>query len=222
MAGEFTGYYTYEDFGTNRRLKGMYGTQDTADAAALVDDTVTAYSGSTMFPNGIAIGWIYDTTDDEWRRTALADLSDVDRTKAAANAAMDVLEGILGIIARYNHVWPDATVTNAREGIYWQQVNMARVCLNSTRTHANRQKVCDETASLPSNLNGDPRQYIDGMGGGMTLPTKDWCWVDVEADPPAQDAISGSGDNFVSATNVETAPTSDKLIGRGWIDDIPA
>ena len=54
MAGEFTGYYTYDAAGSNRRLKGMYGTQDAADTAGGLDSSVTANQGSTEFPNGIA------------------------------------------------------------------------------------------------------------------------------------------------------------------------
>ena len=223
MAGEFTGYYTYEDSGSDRRLKGMYGTQDAADDAALVDDAVTAFQGSTMFPNGIAIGWIYDTTDDEWRQQAVADLSDVDRTRASAGSAMDVLEGGLGIIARYHHLWPVANTVNAREGIHWQMVNMARVCLNSTRTHADRIKFCDEAASWPSGVNGDPLQYVDAMDTGVTLPTADWSWV--KHDDLSRLPISGGTDNanlgFASAANVEDAPITAKLIGRAWINDIP-
>ena len=42
-----------------------------------------------------------------------------------------------------------------------------------------------------------------------------------EADPYTRHAVSGSADSFQSATNVENAPSSAKLIGREWISDIP-
>ena len=67
MAGEVTGYYIYEDHGVNRRLKGTYGSQAQADAAAILDGAATAFQGSSEFPNDIAIGWIYDTVKSEWR-----------------------------------------------------------------------------------------------------------------------------------------------------------
>ena len=76
MAGEFTGYYTYDAAGSNRRLKGIYGTQDAADTADDLDSSVTANQGSTEFPNGIAIGWLWDVANSEWRQEAIVtDLS---------------------------------------------------------------------------------------------------------------------------------------------------
>ena len=57
MAGEFTGYYVYELAGANHRLKGIFGTQADADAEAVCKTlSVTAYQGSTEFPNGHSPG----------------------------------------------------------------------------------------------------------------------------------------------------------------------
>ena len=68
-----------------------------------------------------------------------------------------------------------------------------------------------------------PIEYVDGMGQvTVSLPTKDWSWVDVEMDPvERQYDIMGAGKGSTAATNVEDAPTSLKRIGRAWIDDIP-
>ena len=33
--------------------------------------------------------------------------------------------------------------------------------------------------------------------------------------------VGDAGEGFNAATNVENAPTSAKLIGRGWLNDIP-
>ena len=169
MAGEFTGYYTYEDSGINRRLKGIYGTQAAADDVALLDSAVSAYSGSTEFPNGIAIGWIYDTGTSAWRASDTVDLSDVDQVKFAAHHMMDVFDGALVFIDANRFVWEQLFILNAMDGIYHMIVNTARVCLNSTRTVAYRQKFCEEAASWPSGLGGDVRRYIDAVG--TNVPT---------------------------------------------------
>ena len=120
-------------------------------------------------------------------------------------------------------IWTDDAVTKAIEGIHWQIVNSARVVLNATRTAARRQKFCEESASWPDGVNGNVREYVDAFGANdaIALPTKDWSWVDPETDPYERENVMGSDDEFGAATNVENAPSSDKLIGRAWIDDIP-
>ena len=223
MAGEFTGYYTYEAAGSNRRLKGMYGTQDAADTAGGLDSSVTANLGSTEFPNGIRIGWLWDTTNSEWRQEATADLSDVDQLKAAAHAMMDVFDDALGYIERNRLIWTADLVEKAIEGIHWQAINTARICLNGTRLASDRQKICEESASWPADTNGDVRQYVDAFAAdSIGLPTKDWFWIDLTMDSPVRVAVGDASVHFSSTMNVEDAPTSDKLIGRVWIDDIPA
>ena len=119
-------------------------------------------------------------------------------------------------------MWSVIAVSNAREGIYWMQVNAARIALG-TRTAARRSKFMEEAASWPMGVNGDVRQYVDAMGGdnSVTLPTKDWSWVKPEDDPYTRVDVSNSGAQFGVATNVANAPSSEKLIGRDWINDIP-
>ena len=127
------------------------------------------------------------------------------------------------LIANNPTAWADDVRTKAVEGIYWQIVNSARVTLNATRTHARRQKFCEESASWPDGTNGDPRQYVDAFAANdqLTLPTKDFCWVNPEDDPFTRHTVDMSGIGFGMATNVENAPGSEKLIGRDWINDIP-
>ena len=92
MAGEFTGYYVYELAGANHRLKGIFGTQADADAEAVADTSVTAYQGTTEFPNGVTLGaYLYDTNKSEWRVEGVADLSDLGQKKAAAQDLHDSL-----------------------------------------------------------------------------------------------------------------------------------
>ena len=64
MAGEFSGYYTYELDNSNHRLKGIHGTQAEADTEAATDTDLLAFQGTSLFPNDILIGWFYDTTDE--------------------------------------------------------------------------------------------------------------------------------------------------------------
>ena len=136
---------------------------------------------------------------------------------------MDVFDAALDYIQDNRFAWTDDARTKAVEGIHWQIVNSARVALNATRTHARRQKFCEESASWPDATNGNAREYVDAMGetSGPALPTKDWCWVNPEVDPFTRYSTSGAGQGFMEATNVENAPTSAKLIGRDWINDIP-
>ena len=119
--------------------------------------------------------------------------------------------------------WPDSSRAIAVEGIHWQIVNSARVALNSTRTAARRQKFCEESASWPMDTNGNVREYVDAIvaNNSATTPTKDWSWVNPEMDPYTRVAVDTAINQFQSATNVENAPSSEKLIGRTWIGDIP-
>ena len=70
----------------------------------------------------------------------------------------------LSFIRGHQHVWTQDAITRSIDGMYWMSVNAARVALNSTRTHANRQKFLEEAASWPTGVNGDPRQYVDAVG----------------------------------------------------------
>ena len=149
--------------------------------------------------------------------------TDAGMVKDAAHNMMDVFEEGLAYIQDNRAIWTDDAVTKAIEGIHWQIVNSARVALNATRTAARRQKFCEESASWPDGVNGNVREYVDAFGANtsVALPTKDWSWVDPETDPYEREDVVEADDEFGAATNVENAPSSDKLIGRAWIDDIP-
>ena len=148
--------------------------------------------------------------------------TDIGGVQAACKTMLDVFETALNFIYENQLAWQQAAIKRAETGIHYQLVNAARVALNSTRTHARRQKFCEESASWPTGVSGDVVQYVDAMGGdAITTPTKDWSWVDPQADPFTRAPVSDSGDGFASATNVETAPGSAKLIGREWIRNIP-
>ena len=131
---------------------------------------------------------------------------------------LDVFEIALAYIFDNQLAWQQAAIRRAETGIHWQLVNAARVALNGTRTHARRQKFCEESASWPTGLSGDVVQYVDAMAEAAN-PTKDWSWVlpatNVRAD------VADAAQGFNNAVNIENAPGSDKLIGRGWIGDIP-
>ena len=142
--------------------------------------------------------------------------------KDAAHDMMDVFDGALDLIAANPAVWTLDQREKAIEGIHWQTINTARIALNATRAAADRQKICEESASWPTGLSGEARQYVDVMEDVSSLPTKDWFWIDLSMDPPVRVAAGLAAQHFSSATDVEDAPTSDKLIGRAWIDDIPA
>ena len=146
--------------------------------------------------------------------------TDIGGVQAACKTMLDVFETALDFIADNQLAWQHAAVRSAETGIHWQIVNAARVALNGTRTHATRQKFCEESASWPTGLSGDVTQYVDAMSAdGVNIPTKDWSWVlpatDVRVD------VADAAQGFNNAVNVEAAPGSHKLIYRGWIADIP-
>ena len=88
---------------------------------------------------------------------------------------LDTFEAALDYIYDNQLAWTGAARAKAETGIHWQIVNSARVALNATRTHARRQKFCEESASWPTGLSGEVRQYVDAMGAtGVTSPTKDF------------------------------------------------
>ena len=222
MAGEFNGFYIFEIVGLNRRLKGLYGTQANANAAAQGDTDLTANVGSVAFPNEIAIGWIWDVGNSEWRQEGNAELTLVDRLRTAASDMLDVFETGIEYIIKNRAAWPQHQVEWAITGIHWQTVNAARIALNSTRTIAYRQKFCEEAASWPSGVNGHIRQYVDSFDADSitTAPGSDFSWVTTD-DPSVREPTSEAYGSFTTTTNVEDAPSSAKLIGRGWTTDIP-
>ena len=87
--------------------------------------------------------------------------SDSGMVKDAANDMMDVFDAAIAFIRENRAVWRPAAVAKAVTGIHWQIVNSARLALNSTRTHARRQKFLEESASWPAETNGNVVDYVD-------------------------------------------------------------
>ena len=219
MAGEPSLFYTYKLIGTEHNSDSWYATQALADAGAVDGGAgISANQGAVDVPTGWVTGWIRNPGDGKWRLPAVTDLSDTEQVKAAAHAMMDVFDLALLFIRANRLAWQASKIEKAEEGVHWMEVQMARVGLNDTRTAANRIKCMGEAASWPTGVNGSVREYVDANGGtAIALPTKDWCWVTIEADPPGRTGVSDSmaGQGFSeSATNVEDAPSSAKLIGR--------
>ena len=151
---------------------------------------------------------------------AIDPTTDIGSVQPACDDMLDTFEGALNFIADNQLAWQHAAVRSAETAIHWQLVNAARVALNSTRTHARRAKFCDEAASWPTGLSGDVVLFVDAMGAtGVNLPTKDWSWVNPTTD--ARNDVADAAQGFNAATNVETAPGSDRLVHRAWIRDIP-
>ena len=137
----------------------------------------------------------------------------------AARNALDVLDSGVSLILDNASTWPFKSVVSALTAIHYQKVNMARICLNATRTEANRQKFCEEVGSWPADSNGDVATFVDGVAA---IDASDkYSFVDPTGDPPARvDAAAGVG-KFDSPANVEAAPSTAKLISRSWLGDIP-
>ena len=106
-------FYIYEDLGSNRRLKGMYVTQDKADTEAAVDTSLTANQGAVDIPDNVSVGWIWDTTKSEWRETDFGDLSELGQKKSAAQAHHNQLLAWAEGVAAVAHEKPQIDVQRA-------------------------------------------------------------------------------------------------------------
>ena len=175
-----------------------------------------------ILPLGTWDGTVYTAPSGGGIVVPIDPTTDQGSVQEAAHDMMDVFDVALEFILENRLAWPDTHIEKTTEAIYWMQVNAARVALNATRTAANRVKFLEEAASWPVGLNGAVEQLADYLNDGISLPTKDWSWVDPEADPPSRITLSMTWEiGFMSATNVETQPTSADLIGRGWIANVP-
>ena len=148
--------------------------------------------------------------------------TDVGSVQVAAGVVEAFFDQMLQFIDDNGNAWTDDQKTKAREGIYWQRIQMTRYCLSATHTAARRLKFCEECISLPDGVNGDTTTYVDAFGvDSIALPTKDWSWVNPEVDPFTRHSVGNAYNGFENATNVEDAPSSADLIGN-WKDSIPS
>ena len=197
-------------------------TGETAVDASVIEAayTGTIYQGGTW----VVTGGVGVYTPPTGIVTPIDSTTDIGGVQTSCLNMLDVFDGALEYIHVNRFAWTADIRAKAIEGIHWQIINSARIALNDTRTHARRQKFCEESASWPMGVNGNVREYVDAFAAdptGITLPTKDWSWVDPEADPFTRRPVSTAGIGFNSATNIENAPTTDNLIGRAWIALIP-
>ena len=191
----------------------------TAVAVSVIEAvyTGTIYQGGTW----IVTGGVGVYTPPVGIVEPIDSTTDIGGVQASCNAMLDVFEQALDYIHGNRFAWPEDARAKAETGISWQIVNSARVALNATRTHARRQKFCEESASWPDGTNGNVREYLDAVAANGSTPTKDWSWVMPETDPYTRTNTVDAAQGFNNATNVENAPGTDKLIGRGWLADIP-
>ena len=199
---------------------------DAAFATFVLESVIRAADppGATgeILPLGTWIAGVYTAPSGGGIVEHIDPTSAIGGVQTACSNMLDVFDAAREYIRRNWFAWTDDLRTKAIEGIGWQITNTARVVLNATRTHARRQKFCEESASWPDGTSGDAGQYVDAFGvGNQGLPTKDWSWVNPETDPYVRHPIGTAAQGFMNATNVENAPSSAKLIGRDWINDIP-
>ena len=139
----------------------------------------------------------------------------------AAAAMLDTFDDAVEYILANRQAWPEVHVLRAIDGIHFQAIAAARAALNTTRTALNRQKFCEESASWPTGVNGDVRQYVDAIVAADKQPSSVFSWVADDSDPPSRVTTSTAFDGFEApTTNLADAPTSAELIDRSWIDAI--
>ena len=212
-----------------------YFVDDTSDIlkTLVTDDTLTAPAGETAVTKtvietacgcSVYLGGTWDGTTytpPAGITVAIDSTTDIGGVQEACSEMLDVFDVALAYIHDNRAAWPEDARAKAETGISWQIINSARVALNATRTHARRQKFCEESASWPDGTNGNVREYLDAIADNGSTPTKDWSWVMPETDPYTRTNTVDAAQGFNNATNVENAPGTDKLIGRGWLADIP-
>ena len=125
----------------------------TAVAVSVIE---AAYSG-TIYQGGtwVVTGGVGVYTPPTGILTVIDPTTDIGGVQEAAHDMMDVFDNALDFIHNNRSVWTEDARAKAEDGIYWQIINSARVALNSTRTHARRQKFLEESASWPDMTNGD-------------------------------------------------------------------
>ena len=104
-----------------------------------------AYTG-TIYQGGTWDGTTY--TPPTGIVTPIDGATDQGAVQLAAHNMMDVFDDAFSFIRGHQHVWTQDAITRSIDGMYWMSVNAARVALNSTRTHANRQKFLEEAGQL--------------------------------------------------------------------------
>ena len=96
--------------------------------------------------------------------------SAIGQVQTACSNMLDVFDVALAYIQDNRFAWPEDARAKGETGISWQIINSARVALNATRTHARRQKFCEESASWPDGTNGNVREYLDAIAGQRVHP----------------------------------------------------
>ena len=227
MAGEFTGYYIYEAAGSNRRLKGMYGTQDDADTAAALDTTLTANQGSSEFPNAIAVGWLWDTTKSEWRMEETADLSAVAQVKQAANDMLDVFDNASAFAQDHPALFSCETVDRARDAMYHQTTNAARVASDVTLPIRYRLAFVQAASLWPAGVE-DVIGFFDAVRDAGRKPGLLFSWASLPSlhnVTPVRLPVSDAFDTFDGAVLGAAARAlvmnSSARMNREWVKRVP-
>ena len=139
-----------------------YFVDDTSDIlkTLVTDDDLTAPTGETAVTKtvietacgcSVYLGGTWDGTTytpPTGITIAIDDTTDIGAVQASCSAMLDVFEVALAYIHDNRAAWPEDARAKAETGISWQIINSARVALNATRTHARRQKFCEESASV--------------------------------------------------------------------------
>ena len=174
-----------------------------------------------ILPLGTWISGVYTAPSGGGIVEHIDPTTDTGGVQEACIEMLNVFDVALAYIQDNRFAWPEDARAKAETGISWQIINSARVALNATRTHARRQKFCEESASWPDGTNGNVREFLDAVAQNGSTATKDWSWVMPETDPYTRTNTVDAAQGFNNATNVEDAPSSAKLVGREWISDIP-
>ena len=133
----------------------------TAVAVSVIEAvyTGTIYQGGTW----VVTGGVGVYTPPDGIVEPIDSTTDIGGVQASCDAMLAVFDQALEYIHANRFAWQDDVRTKAIEGIHWQIVNSVRVALNATRTHARRQKFCEESASWPDGTNGNVREYVDAF-----------------------------------------------------------
>ena len=88
----------------------------------------------------------------------------------ACKDMLDVFDVALAYIQENRFAWTVEVRAFAVDGIHWQIASIRPGWRSTaTRTHARRQKFCEESASWPDATNGNAREYVDAIAA-VDLP----------------------------------------------------
>lgn len=221
-------FYIYEDFGSNRRLKGMYVTQGKADTEAAGDISLMANQGAVNIPDNVSVGWVWDITDSVWREPNFNDQNELNQRKSAARTYHNQLRAWLeGIIAEEPYQNPDYT-TIAKKFLAYAHWAGYIVFTNVNGTWSSAQQIAwafsaiQGTSDITTVLEFYDKAHLLEVD---TVPAEACTWTDPETAisvklEEARGASMNSGAGYFAGEETDLFVAGVVLSDGAWIEEL--